>query len=349
LSYIEGWHAISEANRVFGFDAWDRQTIMCKCVWEGLKNNRSACSYIARVRIRVRAGDAAICREGSGSGHGTGRTIGEAHENALKEAETDAMKRALTTFGNPFGLALYDKEQRGVRHQRSRKTRRPLIWAVFDETRKKYSEHDDPIDFCSGVREYLEKIKDPNKLKAFWACNFDAIAMLQKQLPDLKTPKGQHYSKVLGNLYASRIIEFAAEKSAQKTKREEGTDPGVMEKIEPQPAPIHSQSQGSVADAGVIQPRPRRIRDRDHLRYVASHECLICDRFPTQAHHVRFAQPRAMGRKVSDEWTVPLCATHHREVHAFGNEEAWWELKKLDPLQAAGEFWQISLNKRKAS
>ena len=64
---------------------------------------------------RVRAGDTVICREGSGVGHGSGATLGEAHESALKEAETDAMKRALATFGNRFGLALYDKNQNGVR------------------------------------------------------------------------------------------------------------------------------------------------------------------------------------------------------------------------------------------
>ncbi len=67
LSYIEGWHAIAEANRIFGYDAWDRQTMTMKCVWEGLWRNRNACSYIARVRVRVRAGDA---EKGMRSEHG---------------------------------------------------------------------------------------------------------------------------------------------------------------------------------------------------------------------------------------------------------------------------------------
>ena len=68
LSYIEGWHAISEANRVFGFEAWDRQTVMIKCVWENQDKGKCNCSYIARVRIKVRAGDIVICREGNGAG-----------------------------------------------------------------------------------------------------------------------------------------------------------------------------------------------------------------------------------------------------------------------------------------
>ena len=78
LSYIEGWHAIAEANRIFGYDAWDRQTMAVRCVWEGTRERQSACSYIARVRVRVRAGDSEICREGCGSGHGVGQTPGEA-------------------------------------------------------------------------------------------------------------------------------------------------------------------------------------------------------------------------------------------------------------------------------
>ena len=71
-------------------------------------------------------------------------------------------------------------------------------------------------------------------------------------------------------------------------------------------------------------PEPRRIRDRNHVRPVAGHPCLICGRKPTDAHHLRFAQSRALGRKVSDEFTVPLCRGHHREVHRCGNEIEWW-------------------------
>src|SRR5579864_6465900 len=121
LSYIEGWHAVAEANRIFGFDGWDREMISVECVWQDARSVQKACAYTARVRIRVRAGETVVYRDGSGVGHGTGTTIGEAHERALKEAETDATKRALTTFGNCFGLALYDKEKAGVRHSPKRK------------------------------------------------------------------------------------------------------------------------------------------------------------------------------------------------------------------------------------
>jgi DNA recombination protein Rad52 len=116
LAYLEGWQAIAEANRIFGFDGWQRETIALTCVNQSERSigrdGRSGwgVTYTARVRIRV----GAVIREGSGAGHGIDADLGQAHESALKEAETDAMKRALMTFGNPFGLALYDKQQRQV-------------------------------------------------------------------------------------------------------------------------------------------------------------------------------------------------------------------------------------------
>src|SRR6185437_11137578 len=80
LSYIEGWHAVAEANRIFGFDGWDRETVWAECVWQEARRELRGCAYAVRVRIRVRAGDTLISREGSGVGHGRGATLGEAHE-----------------------------------------------------------------------------------------------------------------------------------------------------------------------------------------------------------------------------------------------------------------------------
>ena len=87
-------------------------------------------------------------------------------------------------------------------------------------------------------------------------------------------------------------------------------------------------------------PEPRRIRDRDHVRFVAKQPCLICGRRPADAHHLRFAQSRALGRKVSDEFTVPLCRGHHREVHHCGDEAVWWKGARVDPTVAAGALWR---------
>jgi ERF superfamily len=86
-------------------------------------------------------------------------------------------------------------------------------------------------------------------------------------------------------------------------------------------------------------PEPRRIRDRDHIRHVMKQPCLICGRRPSDPHHLRFAQTRALGRKVSDEFTVPLCRAHHREVHRCGDEGLWWQNTGTDPLVAARTLW----------
>jgi hypothetical protein len=86
-------------------------------------------------------------------------------------------------------------------------------------------------------------------------------------------------------------------------------------------------------------PEPRRIRDREHVRFVTKQPCLVCGRTPSDPHHVRFAQRRALGRKVSDEFTVPLCRGHHREVHHCGDEAAWWGTAGIDPIGAARVLW----------
>jgi len=121
LSYIEAWHAIAEANRIFGFDGWNRETVDLRQLGEPrvtqdrYGKDQMRVGYSARVRITVLTPTGSlIVREGCGFGSGIDKDVDQAHESALKEAESDAMKRALMTFGNPFGLALYDKTQANV-------------------------------------------------------------------------------------------------------------------------------------------------------------------------------------------------------------------------------------------
>ena len=85
--------------------------------------------------------------------------------------------------------------------------------------------------------------------------------------------------------------------------------------------------------------KPVRERDREHLKFVASQPCLICGRAPSDPHHIKFAEQLAMGRKVNDRFTVPICRLHHRELHRKGNERAWWEKQEIDPLPAAASLW----------
>jgi DNA recombination protein Rad52 len=410
LSYIEGWHAIAEANRIFGFDAWDRQTMAIKCVWEGTWQGKYRCAYVARVRIKVRAGDNEICREGCGSGQGRGKSPGEAHESALKEAETDAMKRALTTFGNPFGLALYDKEQHGVRGK-ARNHRKPngqtLSWILLSPEGEVISLHEDPVDYCKALRQVIEASPSPERLRALWGRNSVTIEMLRANLCNLRTEAGEHYADILLSLYQRQLKELHEEQEADQTEAEavkkaaeastrdqEGAEAkaeavqkaGAATKADQHANQAKSRELEAAAHARKSEPcvghkngnqvqqkavqkvggngnanrqngsgaadrvdksalpisAPRRIRDKEHLRYVASRPCLVCGRSPTQAHHLRFAQPRAIGRKVSDEWTVPLCVTHHRMLHSVGNEEMWWKDLGIDPTVHAKSLWRDS-------
>jgi ERF superfamily protein len=85
---------------------------------------------------------------------------------------------------------------------------------------------------------------------------------------------------------------------------------------------------------------PRRYRNREHLRYVAQQACLICGRKQSDPHHLHYLQPRALGRKASDEFAVPLCRSHHRAVHRAGDEQTWWKAAGIDPVKVARQLWR---------
>jgi hypothetical protein len=99
--------------------------------------------------------------------------------------------------------------------------------------------------------------------------------------------------------------------------------------------------------SALVVATPRRYRNREHLRYVAQQACLICGRKQSDPHHLRYLQPRALGRKASDEFAVPLCRSHHRAVHRAGDEQAWWKAAGIDPVKVARQLWrQTRLNDR---
>ena len=103
--------------------------------------------------------------------------------------------------------------------------------------------------------------------------------------------------------------------------------------------PIQPTSAESIDKSELAYAEPRRVRDREHVRFVAKQPCPICGRKPSDPHHLRFTQHRALGRKVSDEFTVPLCRGHHREVHRCGEEAAWWQKAGVDPAASARTLW----------
>jgi len=123
------------------------------------------------------------------------------------------------------------------------------------------------------------------------------------------------------------------------------TTDATTDSIQKVEQPLHPPGQGkkrsrSAIDKSVLTlPAPRRIRDSEHVKSVAKQPCLVCGRRPADAHHLRFAQPPTLGRKVSDEFTVPLCRGHHREVHRCGDEAAWWDKTGIDAAAAAHALW----------
>jgi hypothetical protein len=242
LSYIEGGYAIAEANRIFGFDGWDRETVESRCVITRENRGNFLVVYTSKVRITVRADGEKIVREGHGCGEARGMSAGEIHDLALKISETDATKRALATFGKPFGLALY----------------------LGKSTREASKETPaaEPAPMPSADRQQTGE-----------------------QEPETANSNGVDKS----------VLKFGA---------------------------------------------VRRNRDKAHLRFVASQPCLLCERQPSDPHHLRFAQPRGLGMKVSDEFTVPLCREHHRQLHHSGNESAWWRDMGVEPLEIAKTLWK---------
>jgi hypothetical protein len=262
LAYIEGGHAIAEANRIFGFDGWDRETVESRCVITRENRGTFLVVYTSKVRITVRTDGEKIVREGNGCGEARGVSAGEAHDLALKISETDATKRALATFGKPFGLALYINGKSGRKDEGTVVGAAPETVAPFQEI---------------GAPE-LPKAID--------------------QLPAGTRSNGSHEPE--------RTSSNGIDKSELKI--------------------------GAA----------KRHRHKSHLRYVASQPCLLCERQPSDPHHLRFAQPRGLGMKVSDEFTVPLCREHHRQLHHSGNENAWWHDMGIEPLVIAKTLWETT-------
>jgi hypothetical protein len=133
-----------------------------------------------------------------------------------------------------------------------------------------------------------------------------------------------------------RKVKAAAEQSAAPSV------PSNPTSDDNPPASTHLQADATPAKiekSELTISEPRRHRDKGHLKFVASQPCLVCGRSPADAHHLRFTQPRAMGRKVSDEFTVPLCRTHHRDNHRFGDEAAWWSRQAIDPVGTSRKLW----------
>jgi hypothetical protein len=149
-------------------------------------------------------------------------------------------------------------------------------------------------------------------------------------------------AKVVEDAFEQRLSQLGSSSETTTSSDDDRSRPeaavvGSQQPIQPETA---DNDLAKGIDKSVLAvPAPRRYRDREHLRHVAKQPCLICGRKPSDAHHLRYLQPRALGRKASDEFTVPLCRIHHRLVHRVGNEAAWWRDAGIDPTAAARKLW----------
>jgi ERF superfamily len=158
-----------------------------------------------------------------------------------------------------------------------------------------------------------------------------------------KNTLGTADSGALEAAFAARLAALADEEEVHHRSAFDGDaegSAGASSEDLARPGQVNNAVAWHIDKGALALSEPRRYRDRAHLRFVSAQPCLICGRRPSDAHHLRFAQPRALGRRVSDEFTVPLCRSHHRALHRCGDEAAWWKTNGVDPLELAGELWQ---------
>jgi hypothetical protein len=207
-------------------------------------------------------------------------------------------------------------------------------WVILSAKGQVLSAHEDPVAYCSRLRRDIEAKRSVDGLRRFWNRNAVTVEILKRGLPDLKTEKGEHYSAILEGLFKARILELGP-KNGRVAKNANGRN-GAH-------SPKRQNAAGDPIDKALLAiATPRRVRDKEHLKHVARQACMVCGRRPSEAHHLRFAQLRALSSKPSDEWVVPLCATHHRSLHQVGDEEEWWVQLDLDPLIEAQRLWEVT-------
>jgi len=179
-------------------------------------------------------------------------------------------------------------------------------------------------DASAALREQLtSELKDLNSAEE--AANWAHRVMRAKN--SLTAADAEHVERG----FQDRLMSFTTDATTDSIQR-------VEQPLHP-PGQSKKRSRSAIDKSVLTLPAPRRIRDSEHVKSVAKQPCLVCGRRPADAHHLRFAQSPALGRKVSDEFTVPLCRGHHREVHRGGDEAAWWKRTGIDPSAAARVLW----------
>jgi hypothetical protein len=192
-------------------------------------------------------------------------------------------------------------------------------WILRSASGAVEASYDKPSEFATALRKVMSEAQDIELLFAIWEQNVEIVRAINRSLKQTALPK-------LG--IAPQLVSHLKQCAITLVKPD---DRG------------HANAARSKIDKSVLTlGEPKRIRCREHLRFVASQPCIICGRSPSQAHHVRYAQRKGLSLKVSDEFTVPLCAIHHHHIHSTGKERDWWQERKIDPLSVASRLWQQS-------
>jgi hypothetical protein len=176
----------------------------------------------------------------------------------------------------------------------------------------------------------MSEARDIELLFAIWEQNVETVRALNRSLKQDSLPRSGIAPQLVAHLKHCAVALTKPEargKEQLAATSEQTAQNGAVTKIDKSVLTISE---------------PKRIRSKEHLRHVAQQPCLICGRSPSHPHHIRFAQSRGLGLKVSDEFTVPLCAIHHQQNHATGNERQWWQEHKIDPLAVAERLWRES-------
>jgi hypothetical protein len=172
----------------------------------------------------------------------------------------------------------------------------------------------------------MTEANDIEFLFAIWEQNVGTVRALNRSLKQEQLPKSGIAPQLVSHLKQCAIALVKPENRANSSDSPE---------VRSQKA-IRTKIDKSVLTIG----EPKRIRSKEHLRFVASQPCLICGRLPSHAHHIRYAQSKGLSLKVSDEFTVPLCSTHHHQIHTTGKEREWWQEHNIDPLIVANGLWR---------
>jgi hypothetical protein len=186
-----------------------------------------------------------------------------------------------------------------------------------------------PTEFAAALQGTMSEAAEIELLFAIWEQNVETVRAVNRAMRQDQLPKSGIAPQLVAHLKRCAI---ALVKPATDSNHDD------QDTTSHQKACGKPRIDKSVLEIGQL----KRIRCKEHLRYVASQPCTICGRAPTHAHHVRHAQPRGLGLKVSDEFTVPLCATHHQQVHTTTKEREWWQERNIDPLIVARSLWRES-------